>query len=120
MNLIGQTLKRKRKVSDDSYNHIRVTGWIGGAYVCSCTDSYGPPFLLTEAELAVAYGARGDSPLDEDGAQAQLTAAAHAATRQSLARNPKYTRGTFATPDPASPEGVFASAAAAEKAENGD
>jgi len=117
MSLVGQTLKRKRKVADDSRNHIRVTGWNGVAYVCSCTNSFGPPFLLSEADLAVDYGGRGDAPLDEDTAQTQLTAEAHRSTLRSLKRNPRYTSGTEATPDPASPEGIFA-AAAAEEAED--
>lgn len=115
MNLIGQTLKRQRKGADDSRNHIRVSGWNGRAYVCSCVNSFGPPFLVTEAEIAADYGTRAEPVPDEATAAQQRTIEAHRVTRRSLARNARYSRGTEATPDPASPEGIFASAAAADE-----
>jgi hypothetical protein len=118
MSLVGQTLKRKRKLADGR-DTIRVTGWNGRGYVCECADTFGRPFVLTEADLAVAYGGRGESPLDEDGAQQQLTAEAHRGTLRSLKANPRYSKGTFATPDPASPEGKFADAAAEEAEDDG-
>lgn len=110
MSLIGQTLWRKRKRAD-AHSHIRVTGWNGRGYVCSSVDSFGPTFVLTEAELAVDYGASADPIPDEATAQQQLTAAAHADTLRSLKVNPRYSRGTAATPSPDSPEGQFAAAA---------
>lgn len=111
MSLIGQTLRRKRKRAD-AHSHIRVTGWNGRGYVSESADAFAPTFVLTEAELALDYGALADPIPDEATAQTQLTAAAHAKTLESLKANPRYSRGTAATPDPQSPEGQFAAAAA--------
>lgn len=110
MSLIGQTLKRKRPLPNESRT-IKVTGWNGRAYVCESTDAFGPPFLQSEADLAADYGARAEPAVDDPAAQTQLTAAAHAKTLESLKRNPRYSRGTAATPDPLSPEGRFIAAA---------
>lgn len=85
MNLIGETLKRKRK-SEGEPDTIRVIGWNGLAYVCESPDSFGPVFLLTEADLAGDYGARAEPVPDEATADQQRTVEAHKATRRSLAR----------------------------------
>lgn len=117
MSLIGQTLRRKRRLAD-AHNEIRVVAWNGRGYVCERADTFGPTFVLTEAALAVDYGALADPIPDEATAQQQLTATAHAETLRSLKANPRYSRGTHAQPDPASPEGRFS--ALAEQETNDD
>lgn len=115
MNLIGQTLKRKRKSAGEP-DTVNIVGWNGLAYVCESAESFGPVFLLTEADLAGDYGARADPIVDDATGEQRRTIEAHKLTRRSLARNARYTRGTAATPDPQSPEGQFAAAAAATEA----
>lgn len=113
MSLIGQTLRRKRKSAGAS-NEIRVVAWNERGYVCERADAFAPGFVLSEAELAVDYGARAEPVADEQTAQQQLTADAHAKTLRSLKQNPRYTRGTAATPASDSPEGRFSALAEQE------
>lgn len=118
MSVIGQTFSRKKN-RGDGRDKIRVTGQVGSfQLIAEEADQFSAPFTLTATELAMEYGGHAEPALNEEAAQQALTAAAHKETLRSLAQNPRYTRGTAATPASDSPEGQFAAAAA--EAENAD
>jgi hypothetical protein len=102
------TRKPKRKDARDS---IKITGRINGQFIAEPADGFGPPFPISEGELATAYGLKDAAEVESEHDRfLRIDAEANATAADKLFEG----RATRPEPDPASPEGVFAAAAATE------
>lgn len=112
---VGDVLTRKPK-RKDARDSIKITGRINGQFVAEPADGFGPPFPISESELATAYGLKvAELESDHD----RLLRIDAEATESAAS---KLFRGRATRPEPAaeSPEGIFAAAATAEATADDD
>lgn len=118
--LIGEILTRKPR-RRDARDKLKIVGRINGQFVCEPADGFGPPFPISERELATAYGLTDAAEIESEHDRfLRIDAEANASAANKLFQG----RVTRPEPDPASPEGQFraaeAAAAAAEVEANDD
>ncbi len=106
---IGDVLTRKPK-RKDARDSIKITGRINDQFVAEPADGFGPPFPISESELATAYGLKVAEIESDEARLRRIDTEANANAASKLFRG----RATRPDPDPASPEGQFRAAAAPE------
>lgn len=109
---IGDVLSRKPKRSD-ARDRIKIVGRINGQFVAEPADGFGPPFPISESELATAYGLKVAAEVESEHDRAlRIDAEATEIAADKLFQG----KASRPEPDPDSPEGQFAAAAAPAEA----